>query len=261
MIDVIIPAFNCKDTIGRTLSSLVAQTDNDFIVTIVDDCSDINFKEIIDDYCSKLNIKYIRNKENKGCGMSRQVGIDNTACSHFMFLDSDDILMPYTIETLNSIIKSNPNIEFLHSYFYEQTKINGDPALILHKDGYTWCHGKLYNRKLIEYYGIKNSPIIKYADDSFFNSMCSELLDMQVIHIPLYLWCNNLKSVTRKHDPEREQIKKEDFLLAMKMSKEFVLKYKNSIDHLEHTLKNLNNINSTFSEKELMLIKEIERQE
>ena len=64
MIDVIIPAYNCKSTLERTLGSLVAQTDPNFKVIIVDDCSTEDIKSIVDDYSSKLKITYIRNEEN-----------------------------------------------------------------------------------------------------------------------------------------------------------------------------------------------------
>ena len=39
MINVIIPAYNCSKTLGRTLASLVAQTDQNFEVIIIDDGS------------------------------------------------------------------------------------------------------------------------------------------------------------------------------------------------------------------------------
>lgn len=258
MIDIIIPAYNCSKTLGRTLSSLVSQTDTNFLVTIVDDCSTEDIKHIVEDYSSKLNIKYIRNKENLGCGMSRQVGIDNTECTHFTFLDSDDVFMPYAVETFNTILLAHPETEYVHSHFYEQTKVNGYSALILHDDGYTWCHGKLYNRSLINKFGIKNSPLIKWADDSYFNSMCSELLQMRIIALPLYLWCNNRDSVTRKVDPEREKLKKEDFLTAMNMSKQFVLQFKDSISHMDLTLKKLDKIDPSLNDKEAELLKQIQ---
>lgn len=236
MINVIIPAYNCRTTLGRTLSSLVAQTDPNFEVIVVDDCSTEDLKSIIDDYSDKLSIIYIRNERNLGCGMSRQVGIDNATQKFITFLDSDDMFMPYTVETFNSIIEANPDTEYLHSYFYEQIVIDNNPAIYLWKDNYTACHGKLYNVELIKKYGIRNSPLVKWADDSFFNSMCSELMNMSIINIPTVLWTNNKNSIMRRQDIERDASVKEDFLNAMLLSAEFVLKQKGHIDHLQNTI-------------------------
>ena len=224
MINVIIPAYNCYSTLGRTLSSLVAQTDPNFEVIVVDDCSTEDLKSIVDDYRDKLSIIYIRNEQNLGCGMSRQVGIDNATQKFITFLDSDDMFMPYTVETFNSIIEANPDTEYLHSYFYEQIVIDNNPAIYLWKDNYTACHGKLYNVELIKKYGIRNSPLVKWADDSFFNSMCSELMNMSIISVPTVLWTNNKNSIMRRQDIERDASVKEDFLNAMLLSAEFVLK-------------------------------------
>ena len=239
MINVIIPAYNCRTTLGRTFSSLVAQTDPNFEVIVVDDCSTEDIKSIVDDYCDKLSIVYIRNERNLGCGMSRQVGIDNATQKFITFLDSDDMFMPYTIETFNSIIKANPDTEYLHSYFYEQIVIDNNPAIYLWKDNYTACHGKLYNVELIKKYGIRNSPLVKWADDSFFNSMCSELMNMSIINVPTVLWTNNKNSIMRRQDIERDASVKEDFLNAMLLSAEFVLKQKGHIDHLQNTIEDI----------------------
>lgn len=239
MINVIIPAYNCRATLGRTLSSLVAQTDPNFEVIVVDDCSTEDLKSIVDDYRDKLSIIYIRNERNLGCGMSRQVGIDNATQKFITFLDSDDMFMPYTIETFNSIIEANPDTEYLHSYFYEQIIIDNNPAIYLWKDNYTACHGKLYNVELIKKYGIRNSPLVKWADDSFFNSMCSELMNMSIINVPTVLWTNNKNSIMRRQDIERDASVKEDFLNAMLLSAEFVLKQKGHIDHLQNTIQDI----------------------
>ena len=239
MINVIIPAYNCRATLGRTLSSLVAQTDPNFEVIVVDDCSTEDLKSIVDDYTNKLNIIYIRNEQNLGCGMSRQVGIDNATQKFITFLDSDDMFMPYTVETFNSIIEANPDTEYLHSYFYEQIVIDNNPAIYLWKDNYTACHGKLYNVELIKKYGIRNSPLVKWADDSFFNSMCSELMNMSIINVPTVLWTNNKNSIMRRQDAERDASVKEDFLNAMLLSAEFVLKQKGHIDHLQNTVEGI----------------------
>ena len=65
MLDIIIPAYNCKDTLPRTLGSIVAQTKKEkCIVTIVDDCSTEDLKPIIEDFKKYIKINYIKLKEN-----------------------------------------------------------------------------------------------------------------------------------------------------------------------------------------------------
>lgn len=236
MIDVIIPAYNCTKTIRKTLFSLASQTDSNFYVTIVDDCSVDNLKAVIDEFDSILNIQYIRNNQNIGCGMSRQVGIDHIKSSHFCFLDSDDMFMPYTVQIFNRAIEKNPEIEFLYGQFYRQSLADGKLTIILEDEGFTWCHGKLYNAEKIKKFNICNRADIKYADDSYWNSMCFELLKTQKIDIPLYLYIDNPESVTRCKNSERDKMVMKDFMHAMIESSKNVLKYKTHINHLQNTL-------------------------
>jgi glycosyltransferase involved in cell wall biosynthesis len=239
MIDVIIRAYNCSKTIEKSLSSLVAQTDDDFNVIIVDDCSVEDIKSIIDRFSESLNIKYIRNEVNSGLSISRQVGIDNSTSKFITFLDVDDMLMPFAIETFNSVIKANPNIEFLHTHFYHQRYINGEAELVYWKDNFTACHGKLYNMDCIRKYGIKNSPKVIWNDDALFNSICAELLKVSALRVPTYLYTYNKDSMLNCDNPYREENKIDDFLTAMELSVDFVLKYKSTINHLDATIGNL----------------------
>ena len=65
MLDIIIPAYNCRDTLPRALGSIVAQTKKEkCIVTVVDDCSTEDLKPIIDNFKSYIKINYIKLKEN-----------------------------------------------------------------------------------------------------------------------------------------------------------------------------------------------------
>ena len=56
MLNIIIPVYNAEKTIERTLSSLVAQTNKKFIVTIVNDCSTDSSLEIAETFKKKLLI-------------------------------------------------------------------------------------------------------------------------------------------------------------------------------------------------------------
>lgn len=241
MITVIIPAYNCSLTLERTLASLVCQTDPNFKVLVVDDCSVEDISQIIKEYSTKLNLRYIRHDDNVGCGMTRQTGIDNVDTSYFTFLDSDDVFMPFAIEIFNAFIAANPNTEYIHSYIYEQTETpEGVPVYLLHKTKFDYCHGKVYNTNLIKKFGIRNHPSVKWADDSFFNSMCSELLKLDIIQQPMMIWINNKSSITRKEDEYREKMKIKDFISAMLISCEFVSQYKEHINHVSVTIDNIN---------------------
>ena len=79
MIDVIIAAYNCHDTILRTLLSIYMQTCKDIInVYIVNDGSDECYDREVNIFKDKLNINVIDLYKNMGPGVARQVGIDNS---------------------------------------------------------------------------------------------------------------------------------------------------------------------------------------
>lgn len=97
MLKIIIPCYNCLETLPKTLASLLSQTDSDFLVHLIDDASTQDLSPIIEHFSQYLNIVVTRNETNVGCGMSRQVGIDNIDADYITFLDSDDVLMPYAV--------------------------------------------------------------------------------------------------------------------------------------------------------------------
>ena len=245
-LEIIIPIYNGRATIGRTLESLATQTNTSFAVHIVDDYSTETYDDIVKRY-NNLNIRITRNKENVGCGMSRQVGIDSTNADYIAFLDADDVLMPYTVEMWHKAICDVPNADIFHSHFLEQT----ETVLRLKKDGFTFCHGKLYKVSFIKKYDIRNSREIKYMDDSFFNSMCTELGDVAIIGVPMYIWMNNRDSITRSGKMTSDACRY-DFIRGIILSTQFVYsKGVKTIKHMAGTLKVLESIKHEFSEKTL----------
>ena len=217
-IEIIIPSYNCTKTLHRALSSLDAQTNADFSVHVIDDCSTEDLLPILEMH-SALNMRVTRNPYNIGCGMTRQVGIDNTKADYFAFVDSDDVLMPYAVEIWHNMATTSPNADFFHSYFIEQTMVNGNPVLVTHQKEISFCHGKLYKTSFIRNTGIKNSPEVKWADDSFFNTMCFEMGRCSEIKIPMYMWLNNPESVTRSGSKDFAGDFIHAFLLAMRFVK------------------------------------------
>ena len=59
-IDIIIPAYNAHNTIEQTLRSIASQTISNLCrVTIVNDCSNENYSEIINKFIKLLDIREI----------------------------------------------------------------------------------------------------------------------------------------------------------------------------------------------------------
>ena len=110
----IIPAYNSKKTIIKTLKSINSKNYLNSEIIIVDDkSSDGSFKNInLLRKITSLKITFIKNKQNKGPGISRNLGIRRAKGKYLIFLDSDDQIISKSLRKLeNEIIKNRyPNL-------------------------------------------------------------------------------------------------------------------------------------------------------
>jgi len=86
-ISVIIPTYNRGQRLKKAIDSVFAQSHQDFELIVVDDGSDDNTAELIENYIS--DIVYIR-QENRGPAAARNRGIEKARYNILAFLDSDD---------------------------------------------------------------------------------------------------------------------------------------------------------------------------
>lgn len=93
LVSVVIPTYNRKNTLKRCIDSVLQQTYRNFEIIIVDDCSTDGTKEFVEDEygdISDINIVYIRNDNNLGAAVSRNVGVSYANGEYIAFHDSDD---------------------------------------------------------------------------------------------------------------------------------------------------------------------------
>lgn len=125
-LSIIIPTYNEKDNLGFALFMLYKQTVNkeNIEIIIIDDCSTDNYDTELQLYRSKgMNIKCIRNQENMGAGVSRQIGVDIAIGEWVCFMDADDMITPNYCEKIISNIEKYPNIKvFTWLIFNEKLK-------------------------------------------------------------------------------------------------------------------------------------------
>jgi glycosyltransferase involved in cell wall biosynthesis len=99
---VIVPVFNRANTLGEALRSVLAQTDQDFEIIVVDDGSKddpLSVVKALDD----SRIRFVR-QPNRGGGAARNTGIDLARGQFIAFLDSDDIFLPHHLESMRRLL-------------------------------------------------------------------------------------------------------------------------------------------------------------
>lgn len=126
---VVIPTYNRKNRLKRTLDLLEMQTDNDFKIMILDNCSDYLINDILEDKSIKFRnrIEIVRNKIN--IGMSANIanafvqGIDGW----MWLLADDDIPSIYAVEDIYSEIENSSEVGAIHFAYHDFSKylVNG----------------------------------------------------------------------------------------------------------------------------------------
>ena len=130
-ISVVIPLYNTEKYIEECLTSLLDQTMQDFEVIVVDDCSTDRSAAIVDGMRDKFGdrLTLIRLKKNNGePGTPRNIGIKFAVGKYLYFVDSDDILMPESLNVLYTTAEQM-NTEVVHvmrRYDFHQEKTFSD---------------------------------------------------------------------------------------------------------------------------------------
>lgn len=91
MVSVIVPAFNCEQTILATLFSALSQTVTAIEIIVVDDGSHDQTYELVRQLALKeRRIRLYRNPQNHGVSQTRNNGCHYARGNYIAFLDSDD---------------------------------------------------------------------------------------------------------------------------------------------------------------------------
>jgi Glycosyltransferases involved in cell wall biogenesis len=100
LVSVVVPNYNKGQFIGETIRSVLSQRFTDFEAIIVDDGSTDNSVEIAQSWAAKDDrVKvFVRDRLPKGGNTCRNIGIQKSTGQWLMFLDSDDLLMPFCLQ-------------------------------------------------------------------------------------------------------------------------------------------------------------------
>lgn len=92
---VIVPVYGVEPYLESCAASILAQTEPDFEVILVDDCSPDNCPAICDALARRdPRIRVIHKPVNEGLGFARNTGLAAARGDYILFLDSDDHIAP-----------------------------------------------------------------------------------------------------------------------------------------------------------------------
>ena len=99
-ISIIVPVYNAEEYLDRCLHSVLDQEFTSYEVILVDDGSTDSSSLICDRYSSTDPRFVTLHQSNKGVSAARNAGINMAQGEYVMFLDSDDALLPYALESI-----------------------------------------------------------------------------------------------------------------------------------------------------------------
>lgn len=94
-VDVLIPAYNSAHYLPGAIESVIAQSEPDWHIVVVDDGSTDNTREVIKPYLVRLaeRITFVQ-QENRGLPAARNAGIRASGSPLIALLDADDVWLP-----------------------------------------------------------------------------------------------------------------------------------------------------------------------
>lgn len=105
LISVIMPVYNTAPFLKEAIESVLAQTENNFELIIINDASTDNSSEVINAF-SDERIRLIHNEKNLGLAVSLNKGIRAAKGKFIARMDGDDVALPKRFEQQLNTIKT-----------------------------------------------------------------------------------------------------------------------------------------------------------
>lgn len=113
-VSVMIPYYNCKEYIVETVQSVLSQSHQNFEIIIVDDGSDPEHADYLRGVLAdKPAIRYAV-QNNQGVAAARNHAARLAGGKYFLFLDSDDLILPDYIEKCVTVLENNPDCKLVY---------------------------------------------------------------------------------------------------------------------------------------------------
>lgn len=207
-ISVIIPVYKVENTLKECLGSVLNQTFRDIEVICVNDGSPDKCGQILNEYAQKDNRIKVIHQENKGLAGARNTGLNVITGKWIAFVDSDDALPVYALETMHTIackagvpvvasrcrLKLGENHPNKTNLAY-QIKPNGLADFVQDNKIFSSACNKLYAADLWKQLRFEEGML--FEDWPVMTILFGSIQDYATTDMPCYVYRENNTSITR----------------------------------------------------------------
>ena len=184
LFSIIIPVFNTEQYISQCLESILSQSFSNFEAICVDDQSTDGSLKILNEFASRdERIKVVANSKG-GVSKARNTALEVAKGKYVLFVDSDDWILPGTLELLSKEVDGYDMIAFSFSRYFDLSGMIVEDAPCaeaffssgwdyyretsdgVNSFGMIWS--KVYSIEMLKENGIRFREDISYHEDTLF---------------------------------------------------------------------------------------------
>ncbi len=198
---VIIPTYNRSDRLAKTMASVLAQSERDFELIVVDDGSTDNTRGVVGGFADP-RVRYLY-KQNGGPASARNYGLAGAGGAYIAFLDHDDLWPPNFLEVMIAALEDRPEFGLAYApitvQFDDGSRIpsykrpigkTGWLTMDLFLHSFVWTSAIVIRREAIKDFHYDESLRKSYEDSDFFLRLSAR--------IP-YLFVDRVEAMKTEH--------------------------------------------------------------
>ena len=139
-ISIIMPVYNVKTYLDRSVRSILTQSYGDFELIIVDDGSTDGSSEMVDGYALEDERVVVIHQQNGGVSVARNAALQVFKGRYVTFVDPDDFLSKETLEVHFEYLEKHPDVDILQYPYCNYIDDNHPVDVVLHNSAtYSGC--------------------------------------------------------------------------------------------------------------------------
>ena len=200
-VSVIVPTYNLSGLLKDTIDTVLAQTQDDLEIIVVDDGSTDGTRAVVNSI-GDSQIRYFY-KENGGASSARNFGLARSRGRYIAFLDHDDLWPADYLRTMITSLEAEPEFGIAYSPItvlqsdgrkiqsYKTPKgKSGKLTVELFKRGFVWTSAAIIRRSVLEGFWFDESLKASYEDSDFFLRLSAKTK---------FLFVQDVEAIRREH--------------------------------------------------------------